>query len=540
MINEELISAYLDGELTAEEQAQVEQALAADARLRRMHDDLRSLRSRLQAMPRHKLDADFANRVLSAAKEAREADTQVDVLVATHHGQQTIVERAQHEPLAWRVVVWSVASLAALILVVLLLPRSVEIADVPRERRVATNQQAETGEQERAQAKIRDDRAELRKQTETLEVDKLATQRHRAIDEGAELRKAEALEREESQADSRPDRRASGDHTGRTAEAKAAAKSAFPGRPEASKQQHFGGGHGLGQANAMQSDRQDGLRSAVAGTKAAVLSDDQVVVVRLRREVAKAKSSLDDVLSGQGIALQDAARTKSRGMAVEKTDNADRKTDKALESEQASTAIPPDVRRFAAAEANREVIYLEASTEQVAATLARLESDAGYQLTMSSLDEFEQLRKKESSAAKGDGAAAAPAAPPRADQAAPSELQPSAAMRARTFAADAASTAEAAANGQAPQRDGSNRSAEARPNAPGFAKRLTAGNADARELQRPAAAASLQSEGGTPSAAVIERRNADLASAAAQPLSEADASAGGEAPRVRLILVIEE
>lgn len=533
MINEELISAYLDGELTAEEQAQVEQALAADARLRRMHDDLRALRSRLQAMPRHKLDADFADRVLAAATQAKYADQPVDVLVATHHGQHTIVERAQHEPLAWRVVVWSVASLAALILVVLLLPRSVEIADVPRERRVATNKQAETGEQERAQAKVRDDSPEVRKQTETVETDKLATQRRLANDEGAALRKAEALEREESQADNRPDRRASGDNTGRAAEAKAAAKSAMAERPEASKQQQFGGGRGLGQANAIHSDRQDGLRSAVAGGKAAVLSDEQIVVVRLRREVAKAKSSLDDVLSGQGIALQEAARTKSRGMAVEKTDNADRMTDKGLESEQAAAAVPPDVRRFAAAEANREVIYLEASAEQVAETLARLESDAGYQLTMSSLDEFEQLRKKESSAAKGDGAVAAPAAPPRADQGAPSELQPSAAMRARTFAADAASTAEAAGNGQAPQRDGSNRSAEARPSASGFAKRLSAGNADAREMQKPAAAANLQSEGGTPSAAAIERRNAGLANAAAaQPLTEA--------PRVRLILVIEE
>ncbi len=49
--SDELISAYLDGELTAEEQARVEKQLRDDAELRRMCDELRALRFTLQAMP---------------------------------------------------------------------------------------------------------------------------------------------------------------------------------------------------------------------------------------------------------------------------------------------------------------------------------------------------------------------------------------------------------------------------------------------------------------------------------------------------------
>src|SRR5688572_10059915 len=138
MINEELISAYLDGELTAEEQAQVEQALASDPRLRRMHDDLRALRSSLQAIPPQKLDAQFAERVLRAAERAKAEQTNTqheptvhhepEVIVKSHHGSHTTVAPAQHEPLAWRVVVWTVAALAAAIMCVLFLPdRTAEV-----------------------------------------------------------------------------------------------------------------------------------------------------------------------------------------------------------------------------------------------------------------------------------------------------------------------------------------------------------------------------------------------------------------------------
>ncbi len=64
----ELFSAYLDGELTAEEQAQVEQLLATSAAARQLMDELRTLSSTLQSLPVHKPGMDLSQRVLRAAE----------------------------------------------------------------------------------------------------------------------------------------------------------------------------------------------------------------------------------------------------------------------------------------------------------------------------------------------------------------------------------------------------------------------------------------------------------------------------------------
>jgi hypothetical protein len=64
----ELFSAYLDGELTAEEQAQVEQLLATSAAARQLMDELRTLSSTLQSLPVHKPGVDLSQRVLRAAE----------------------------------------------------------------------------------------------------------------------------------------------------------------------------------------------------------------------------------------------------------------------------------------------------------------------------------------------------------------------------------------------------------------------------------------------------------------------------------------
>ena len=60
----ELFSAYLDGELSAAEQARVEELLARSPRARQLLDELRALSSTLQGLPPHKLDEDLSERVL--------------------------------------------------------------------------------------------------------------------------------------------------------------------------------------------------------------------------------------------------------------------------------------------------------------------------------------------------------------------------------------------------------------------------------------------------------------------------------------------
>ena len=64
----ELFSAYLDGELTAAEQAEVEQLLARSPAARQLLEDLRALSSKLQALPQYKLGEDLSREVLGVAE----------------------------------------------------------------------------------------------------------------------------------------------------------------------------------------------------------------------------------------------------------------------------------------------------------------------------------------------------------------------------------------------------------------------------------------------------------------------------------------
>jgi hypothetical protein len=65
---DELFSAYLDGELTAAERAHVEQLLAGDPAARRLLDELRALSTTLHGLPQQKVGEDLSRRVLQAAE----------------------------------------------------------------------------------------------------------------------------------------------------------------------------------------------------------------------------------------------------------------------------------------------------------------------------------------------------------------------------------------------------------------------------------------------------------------------------------------
>lgn len=66
--SDDLLSAYLDGELTAAERGDVERMLAENSDGRQTLEDFRALGGELRSLPRHKLDADFAHRVLRKAE----------------------------------------------------------------------------------------------------------------------------------------------------------------------------------------------------------------------------------------------------------------------------------------------------------------------------------------------------------------------------------------------------------------------------------------------------------------------------------------
>jgi hypothetical protein len=123
----ELLSAYLDGELTPAEQAQAEQLLAGSASARRMLDELRSLSSALQSLPQHKLHDDLSEKVLQVAAKRKTADDDVDHSArpaapgrafSRPMGRQ-IAERFKDNP---RLVVWPAVILTVAVLLMVFNP----------------------------------------------------------------------------------------------------------------------------------------------------------------------------------------------------------------------------------------------------------------------------------------------------------------------------------------------------------------------------------------------------------------------------------
>ena len=68
---DELLSAYLDGELSPAERAQVESQLATDPQARQLVDELRALSGAVRDLPRHTVSSRFSQRVVQAALAAK-------------------------------------------------------------------------------------------------------------------------------------------------------------------------------------------------------------------------------------------------------------------------------------------------------------------------------------------------------------------------------------------------------------------------------------------------------------------------------------
>lgn len=136
----ELLSAYLDGELTAAEQARVEQFLAGNPASRHVLDALRSVSTAVQGLPELHLGEDLSDRVLRQAERA--------ILTGPDQpsgcGSTSPPERLRWQELFRRVVTsrgvaWSGAALAIALLIML--------SGTPeRQRDVALAPESTTGE----------------------------------------------------------------------------------------------------------------------------------------------------------------------------------------------------------------------------------------------------------------------------------------------------------------------------------------------------------------------------------------------------------
>ena len=71
---EELISAFFDGEATAEQRQQVEKLLAENSDARALLDELGTLRTDMKSLPTYRLEQDFADRVVKRIEDAIHQD----------------------------------------------------------------------------------------------------------------------------------------------------------------------------------------------------------------------------------------------------------------------------------------------------------------------------------------------------------------------------------------------------------------------------------------------------------------------------------
>ena len=119
---EELISAYLDGEVTADEQARAERLLAEDESFRQLHDDLVAMRSGMQKMPTLTLGPDFKDAVLAAAVEAktRGSDGQPSATNATPPVDTDAPTPAISDKANWHRILYPLAAIAAVLLVAMM------------------------------------------------------------------------------------------------------------------------------------------------------------------------------------------------------------------------------------------------------------------------------------------------------------------------------------------------------------------------------------------------------------------------------------
>jgi hypothetical protein len=117
-IDDELLSAYLDGELSTEEHARVEERLRSDPAARRLVEELRAVSGAVQGLPRETYAGDMQQRVWGAIDGA-------DSSVAGR------IEPARHDHWAGirRGLAWSAVAIAATLVLMVVQPEGEQGAD---------------------------------------------------------------------------------------------------------------------------------------------------------------------------------------------------------------------------------------------------------------------------------------------------------------------------------------------------------------------------------------------------------------------------
>lgn len=112
---DELISAYLDGELSASQQSLVEQKLAESVEYQKMFDEMKALRDDIQGLPTYQLDADFSQRIIARISSA-------DDPVSVSAPRPYALSRTGTATRNWKAAVALLTTVAATLLFSMLMP----------------------------------------------------------------------------------------------------------------------------------------------------------------------------------------------------------------------------------------------------------------------------------------------------------------------------------------------------------------------------------------------------------------------------------
>src|SRR4051812_46114158 len=121
-LDDELLSAYLDGELSASERAAVEARLATDPPAQQLLHELRSVSQSVQALPTESLGRDLSEEIIRRAREAaptmgRIAAAKSNAVSSSPHSSDSIPKiRIFNSKRAW---MWASLALAAGLLVMI-------------------------------------------------------------------------------------------------------------------------------------------------------------------------------------------------------------------------------------------------------------------------------------------------------------------------------------------------------------------------------------------------------------------------------------
>lgn len=145
----EMISAYLDGELSAEERAQVDAWLAESPELRQLHDELKALGASIRALPRHQLTQDLQGPVLRRAEQTVLAGGDARGSNASNDVRPAASIPVWLRGAGWRRLAWPAVAVAAALVVMLFdtrqAPAPREVAQAPKgPTSIAARQQAPT------------------------------------------------------------------------------------------------------------------------------------------------------------------------------------------------------------------------------------------------------------------------------------------------------------------------------------------------------------------------------------------------------------